>query len=91
MQIIHLNITVSGNVQGVGFRFHTISTARSLGIKGFVKNLSDGNVYIEAEGLPENIDKFVYWCNQGPSRARVTDVSTSKGEVVNFKAFDVKY
>ena len=45
-----LRITVSGHVQGVGFRYRVRETARSLGIKGWVKNLSDGKVGMEIEG-----------------------------------------
>jgi acylphosphatase len=46
----HWNIKVTGKVQGVFFRASTKAVADQLGVKGFVKNLSDGSVYIEAEG-----------------------------------------
>ena len=46
----HINITVVGRVQGVFFRDHCRRTARIYGIKGFAKNLANGNVYVEAEG-----------------------------------------
>jgi acylphosphatase len=39
-------IQVTGHVQGVGFRWSAASEARTRSIKGFVKNLSDGSVYI---------------------------------------------
>ena len=78
-------------VQGVGFRYSTIHKAKSLGIKGYVKNMYDGSVYIEAEGNNENIKEFVSWCRQGPSHARVSNIVVNDGEVNNFKYFDVKY
>ena len=43
-----------GQVQGVGYRWSARSQARYLGIHGFVKNLTDGSVYIEAEGKDEH-------------------------------------
>jgi two-component system LytT family response regulator len=46
----HKNIRITGRVQGVGFRYSARSLASSLGIKGFVRNLPNGEVYIEAEG-----------------------------------------
>jgi len=90
MTLKHKNITVSGIVQGVGFRYHTIRIARSLGIKGFVKNLSDGSVYIEAEALDWQLEKFISWCNEGPSRATVYNIETTEGQMKNFTGFDVK-
>jgi acylphosphatase len=87
----HLNITISGNVQGVGFRYQARIIALSYGIKGFVKNLSNGDVYIEVEGSQDKIDSFLYWCNQGPARSRVNDINSNKGEVINFTTFDIKF
>ncbi|QER67308.1 acylphosphatase [Paucilactobacillus nenjiangensis] len=45
-----IKITVTGRVQRVGFRWSVVSLAQRLNIKGFVKNLPNGDVYIEAEG-----------------------------------------
>lgn len=85
----HKNITVIGWVQGVGFRFACRSMARSLGIKGLVKNLSDGNVYIEAEGTETQIKHFVKWCHQGPGNANITDVRVETGKVESYNVFDI--
>ena len=63
-----------GKVQGVGFRFYTQKKARELGIQGFVKNILDGSVYVEAEGTEEKVDEFILWINSGPPWARVDDV-----------------
>jgi len=89
--MIHNNIKVFGLVQGVGFRYSAIHKAKSLGIKGYVKNLYDGSVYIEAEGTQEKINEFLYWCRQGPSHARVSDIEVNDGEIKNYRFFDVKY
>ncbi|MDG1850558.1 MAG: acylphosphatase, partial [Gammaproteobacteria bacterium] len=45
----HINVTVSGRVQGVYFRATTKEVADTLGVTGFVKNQADGSVYLEAE------------------------------------------
>jgi acylphosphatase len=86
---IHKNITVSGIVQGVGFRFSCRAMANSMGIKGFVKNLYSGDVYIEAEGTEQQMHHFTAWCYQGPSHARVTNVLIEPGEVKGFSFFDI--
>lgn len=49
---------VSGLVQGVGFRWATARLARSLGIRGTVRNLPDGAVEVEAHGAAELLDRF---------------------------------
>jgi acylphosphatase len=54
MKVSRIKIKVFGYVQGVFFRYTTRKVARTLGLKGFVKNLPDGSVYIEAEGLMIN-------------------------------------
>lgn len=87
--IKHINIKVSGLVQGVFFRASAKEQAESLGISGFAQNLSDGSVYIEAEGVDKSLDKFVNWCHQGPQLAKVEKVETAEGLLKNFTAFKI--
>ena len=54
-----LHLIVQGTVQGVGFRYYTRHLASTLGLAGFVKNLSDGNVEIEAEGDKQSLQDLV--------------------------------
>lgn len=86
---VHKNITVYGEVQGVGYRYAARSQARFLGIKGFVKNQYDGTVYIEAEGNIENLNDFLSWCATGPSYARVEHIDVSDGPLKNFRVFNI--
>lgn len=52
------HILYSGTVQGVGFRYTVCHYARNLGLKGWVKNLSDGRVEMFVEGPQNQIDIF---------------------------------
>ena len=87
----HFNITVEGYVQGVGFRYFVNKQAQIYGVKGFVKNMYNGSVYIEVEGKELQTNQFIRTCYQGPSSARVTNVDIEEGEVKNFSLFQVKY
>ena len=85
----HFSILVSGRVQGVFYRASARSKAEELGITGFVQNLPDGKVYIEAEGSDEKLDLFKSWCAEGPPRAQVEQVEIKEGELKNFTSFGV--
>lgn len=86
----HFNIKIFGKVQGVFFRYSAKDSADALNIKGFVKNESDGSVYIEAEGEGEHMDTFIDWCKQGPEEAKVQKVDIKEDEIKGFKDFSIK-
>ena len=86
----HTILRISGKVQGVFFRASTKSKADELGINGFVRNESDGSVYAEAEGTPEQIEALVKWCHQGPPHAQVTEVKVNSGQLQHFKKFEIR-
>lgn len=86
----HISIRVSGRVQGVYFRATTKDTAVGLGIKGFVRNATDGSVYIEAEGDPNQLAAFVSWCRTGPPRAQVVDAIVTEGDLKYFTDFSIQ-
>ena len=86
-----LIIRITGRVQGVFFRATTEKYAASYGIKGFVKNLKDGSVYIEAEGDNVNLNKFLDYCRQGPPEAVVNDIDIEEAPLKNFTSFEVTY
>jgi acylphosphatase len=83
---IRVHIRVSGVVQGVGYRFFTRSHATKMGIKGYVRNMPDGTVEIEAEADREKIDSFIEKLNQGPPAADVSEIETE--EVSGKKKYD---
>lgn len=74
MTLKHLNIHVSGVVQGVSFRAYTKDKAESFGLTGFVCNEPDDSVYIEAEGTEDDLAHFVRCCHEGPGLAQVERV-----------------
>ena len=81
---------VSGRVQGVSYRAATANKARQLGLVGWVRNLANGDVELEAEG--SNIDELVAWCKQGPPAAQVDGVRVEEIELAGDEAsFDVRY
>lgn len=86
----HVNINICGLVQGVFFRVSAKQQADKLNITGFARNEPDGSVYIEAEGQEKDLDKFIKWCNIGPTLAEVEKIITSEGSLKNFKEFYVK-
>ncbi len=54
-----VRLIVKGTVQGVGFRYYTRQLAGNLGLSGFVKNLANGDVEIEAEGEKEHLQALI--------------------------------
>ena len=84
-------IYVTGQVQGVGFRWRASSEARNRGIKGFVKNLSNGSVYIEAEGSREQLNGYVEWCKKGPGFGFVESVKVDTFPPVNYTDFRIEF
>jgi acylphosphatase len=87
----HINLKITGKVQGVWYRKSTFDEARRLGLKGFVRNQPDGSVYAEAEGEAEILDQFIAWCKVGPRLARVMEVKVEEGPIEHFDSFEVKY
>lgn len=90
MTIKHIKLTIKGQVQGVWFRASTKQEANDLEIHGFVKNLLNGDVYIEAEGIDDQLQKFIIWCKKGPTKARVHEVIEIKGNLEYFTNFEIR-
>lgn len=91
MSSIAREILCEGKVQGVFFRASTQNQAKSLQLKGWVKNKSDGSVLIHAEGKAEAIDVLIAWCKVGPEAAIVEQVKVRVTEVKGFEAFKITH
>jgi acylphosphatase len=55
----HATVYFSGRVQGVGFRYATLQVAKEFDVAGFVRNLVDGRVHLEAEGEFAEVARFI--------------------------------
>lgn len=55
----HETVYFTGHVQGVGFRYNTLQVAKEYEVTGFVRNLADGRVHLEAEGACGEIEAFL--------------------------------
>ncbi len=86
------HLFVSGKVQGVFYRSFASEIAKGLGLKGFVRNLSDGRVEIIVEGTTDNIVGLVKELRKGPKYARVDDIEMQWGEPTKeFEVFEVRH
>ena len=84
-------MVIKGRVQGVFFRASTREEAARLNLAGWVRNLSNGNVEVVAEGERAALEKLVEWSHQGPPYAEVTHVETNEGPFTGeFKTFQVR-
>lgn len=73
-------ITVTGKVQGVGFRKATLFKARQLGLTGYVTNLANKQVEILAQGSVPVVDQLLEWCHYGVRDAVVDQVVVENDE-----------
>lgn len=78
MPVKQVYITISGRVQGVGFRYYALHKAEELNISGWIKNTPEGNVEMEASGETQNLDAFINWMRIGPARAHIDRFAVSK-------------
>lgn len=82
---------VSGRVQGVFYRASTHEQAISLELKGWVRNLENGQVEWVAEGPESLLKQLIEWCRTGPPAARVDAVEATWHEASGeFTSFEVR-
>ena len=81
-----------GRVQGVGFRFFVQSNAKSMGITGWVKNMSDGSVTMELQGEAETVERLMAKIRKGNDWIRVTNYEVEDLPVVEGEnKFAIRY
>ncbi len=85
-----INILIIGKVQGVFFRASALEQAQSLNLSGWVQNLGDGSVEIQAEGPRYALEQLADWCKVGPPSAEVQDVIARYGRFIDeFRTFSI--
>lgn len=87
-----IEIHVSGRVQGVGYRAFVVRQAEELGIKGWTRNLANGDVQTLAEGNKETLEQFLSRLLEGPRYAEVMRHKAFYSEATGeFTGFSVRY
>ena len=90
--MIQLQIMVSGEVQGVGYRYYTQMKAIQFGITGWVKNLQDGGVEILASGKKEDLERFIDEVRRGNPFSTVDHIDVNETEKIEtYRSFAIKY
>jgi len=89
---VRLNAVVHGMVQGVSFRYYARREARRLGLRGYVRNRSDGTVEVVAEGPRRAVEGLYTWLHSGPPMAEVREVEASwDAPTGTWASFEVRY
>ncbi|MBI4456785.1 MAG: acylphosphatase [Acidobacteria bacterium] len=92
MAVCRKRYSLSGNVQGVGFRYFAHRVARELGVHGWVRNLPDGRVEIEAQGEEEKLNHFLLKIKSGPPLAVIRDISIENCEALApYERFTIEF
>lgn len=85
-------ITVSGRVQGVGFRYFVVRNADKLSLNGYTQNLGNGDVFTVVEGEKYLIEKLYEILKEGPSHAHVKESKILWTNYQNeFNSFEVRF
>jgi acylphosphatase len=86
-----LTARIAGVVQGVGFRYYTLNQALKAGISGYVRNLPDGAVEVEAEGEEGCLEAFIGSLRSGPPGALVDDLKFEWADYTGkYQGFSIK-
>jgi acylphosphatase len=84
-------VRVSGRVQGVFFRAWAQGQARELGVSGWISNCPDGSVEAHLAGDEDCVKRMIQRLHQGPSNARVEDVSVEEEAAGELGRFEVRH
>lgn len=85
-----VHVTVSGEVQGVGFRYTMLHVAQSHGASGWVRNLRDGRVEAEVEGTDAQVEAVLAWAAEGPRGGSVTATRTTEIDPTGETGFEIR-
>lgn len=85
-----VHVIVSGEVQGVGYRYTLRLEARAAGVTGWVRNRRDGTVEAEIEGSADQVDTVLAWMAEGPPGSRVTGAELTELAPEGERTFEVR-
>ena len=87
-----MQVFYEGNVQGVGFRWSVRNVAKGFDVTGFVRNLRDGRVELQAAGDEEEVRAFLEAILKSELRAHIKKHSeTSLAEPAAFRGFEIRH
>ena len=86
-----VRVTISGRVQGVGFRAFARNQARRLGVGGSVRNLPQSRVEVVALAEPLALDEFLALLSRGPQLAHVDRIHVEECPAQFFADFYIRY
>ena len=86
-QIKRYKAVITGNVQGVGLRVFVVDNASKLGITGWVKNMADGTVEMEAQGNPDKLDQLFATIKKGNFIIKVDNIDYTEIDCVEETSF----
>ena len=90
--MVNYHLTITGRVQGVGFRGSTLMLARQMKLTGYVANLVDSSVYVEVQGKKEVVKSFINKMCDGPTPyARVDHVDIKQANLSHYDDFAVRF
>ncbi len=85
------HIFFEGRVQGVGFRWAVKNIARGYDVTGWVKNLLDGRVEIQAAGETDEVDAFIEAIEESDLKSHIKKVDVSVIPVpTDFRGFEIR-
>ena len=90
-QIKRYKAVITGNVPGVGLRVFVVDNASKLGITGWVRNMADGTVEMEAQGNPDKLDQLFATIKKGNFIIKVDNIDCTEIDCVEETSFIIKY
>jgi acylphosphatase len=91
MKQVRVRILIEGRLQGANFRLNTQSRAHQLGLFGFIRNLSDGRIEIEAQGDEDKVEEMLSWCQEEPHSSQIRSILFRHDEPINrYSDFEVR-
>ncbi|MFW6122037.1 MAG: acylphosphatase [Petrotogales bacterium] len=85
-----IKVKLYGRVQGVGFRHYATKKARSLNVKGYVRNKPDGSVEVVATADENTMKKFIDLLSKGPLTGHVTKIDKEELPLKEFSSFEIR-
>jgi acylphosphatase len=75
-------IVIKGQVQGVYYRVHAVEVAQQYGLRGWVRNVSNGDVEALVEGPDADVQAFIAWAYEGSPASYVEEIAVAEQDYV---------